>query len=64
MTVMDLWDKTGHSGFFCVFVSKTGLFCAVERYCKKVFKIAKKEHKAQLEEKTMLETEVVLSISS
>lgn len=44
-------DKTSHSWFFHVFVLKTYLICAVQKYFIRIFKSAKNEDRAQLEEK-------------
>lgn len=46
-----LLDKTSHSWFFQVFVLKTDLIRAVQKYFIRIFKSAKKEHRSQLEEK-------------
>lgn len=43
-------DKTNHSWFFHVFVLKTDLICAAQKYFIRIFKNAKKEDRAQLEE--------------
>lgn len=49
----DSWrlSWTSHSRFFHVFVLKTYLICAVQKYFIRIFKSTEKEHRAQLEEK-------------